>query len=55
MRKMFYKITDFRIWKAANPNEEKKFKYSVPGFLLPFKVSVDSKLLLKSFVVLTFN
>nr|KAJ0190480.1 hypothetical protein LSAT_V11C800428750 [Lactuca sativa] len=37
MRGMFKKIVEFRQFKEANPESKKIHKYTVPGFMLPFK------------------
>ncbi|CAI9288409.1 unnamed protein product [Lactuca saligna] len=37
MREMFEKIENFRIFKQANPESKKVHKYTVAGFMLPFK------------------
>nr|KAJ0204815.1 hypothetical protein LSAT_V11C500240630 [Lactuca sativa] len=37
MRAMFEKIEEFREFKQANPESKKGHKYTVPGFILPFK------------------
>nr|KAJ0212802.1 hypothetical protein LSAT_V11C400222780 [Lactuca sativa] len=39
MRGMFEKIEEFRQFKQANPESRKGHKYTVPGFMLPFKVT----------------
>ncbi|CAI9294167.1 unnamed protein product [Lactuca saligna] len=38
MRGMFKKIVEFRQFKEANPESKKIHKYTVPGFMLPFKI-----------------
>nr|KAJ0216813.1 hypothetical protein LSAT_V11C300108090 [Lactuca sativa] len=38
MRGMFKKIEDFRVLKQANPESKKVHKYTIPGFMLPFKI-----------------
>ncbi|CAH1442855.1 unnamed protein product [Lactuca virosa] len=38
MREMFKKIEEFREFKEANPELKKVHKYTVPGFMLPFKI-----------------
>ncbi|CAH1442700.1 unnamed protein product [Lactuca virosa] len=38
MRGMFKKIEEFRVLKQANPESKKVHKYTVPGFMLPFKI-----------------
>nr|KAJ0208621.1 hypothetical protein LSAT_V11C400191560 [Lactuca sativa] len=37
MREMFEKIEKFRIFKHTNPESKKVHKYTVVGFILPFK------------------
>nr|KAJ0190688.1 hypothetical protein LSAT_V11C800453850 [Lactuca sativa] len=37
MRGMFEKIEEFRQFKQANPESRKGHKYTIPGFMLPFK------------------
>nr|KAJ0217307.1 hypothetical protein LSAT_V11C300133390 [Lactuca sativa] len=39
MRGMFEKIEEFREFKQANPESKKGHKYTVPGFMLLFKVT----------------
>nr|KAJ0194784.1 hypothetical protein LSAT_V11C700352920 [Lactuca sativa] len=38
MRGMFEKIENFRIFKQVNPESKKVHKYTVPDFMLPFKI-----------------
>ncbi|CAI9272394.1 unnamed protein product [Lactuca saligna] len=38
MREMFKKIVEFRQFKEAHPESKKIHKYTVPGFMLPFKI-----------------
>ncbi|CAI9279643.1 unnamed protein product [Lactuca saligna] len=38
MRGMFKKIVEFRQFKEANPESKKIHKYTVSGFMLPFKI-----------------
>ncbi|CAI9298275.1 unnamed protein product [Lactuca saligna] len=40
MRGMFEKIEEFREFKQANPESKKGHKYTVPGFMLPFKIYI---------------
>ncbi|CAI9265822.1 unnamed protein product [Lactuca saligna] len=39
MHGMFEKIENFRLFKETNPESKKTHKYTVVGFMLPFKVS----------------
>ncbi|CAH1445498.1 unnamed protein product [Lactuca virosa] len=39
MRGMFKKIEEFRVLKQSNPESKKVHKYTIVGFMLPFKVT----------------
>nr|KAJ0194944.1 hypothetical protein LSAT_V11C700379510 [Lactuca sativa] len=39
MRGMFKKIEEFRLFKQANPESKKAHKYTIPDFMLSFKVN----------------
>nr|KAJ0204347.1 hypothetical protein LSAT_V11C500262200 [Lactuca sativa] len=38
MHGMFEKIEEVRVFKQTNPESKKGHKYTVPGFMLPFKI-----------------